>query len=197
MTTIALVGGIGSGKSTVARLFGELGAGVINLDDVGHFVLTKPEVKYDLGKTFGMGVFDAKGDVVRSRLAEVAFDEPEHTEWLNAITHPAIMKECTRRIAELSKLHSVVCVETTSGEADRAGFAWADAVVAVAAPADVRLARACARGCQCEQDVRNRMALQPTDEQRAAIADYVIDNSGTLGEAQAEVQRVWEALTNQ
>ena len=59
MKTIALVGGIGSGKSTIAHMFAELGAGVINLDDVGHFVLTTPGVKYDIARTFGANVFDA------------------------------------------------------------------------------------------------------------------------------------------
>ena len=98
MKTIALVGGIGSGKSTIAHMFAELGAGVINLDDVGHFVLTTPGVKYDIARTFGANVFDERGEVVRSRLAAAAFDTPEHTEWLNAITHPVIMQECRRRI---------------------------------------------------------------------------------------------------
>ena len=69
MKTIALVGGIGSGKSTIAHMFAELGAGIINLDDVGHFVLTTPGVKYDIARTFGANVFDERGEVVRSRLA--------------------------------------------------------------------------------------------------------------------------------
>ena len=191
--TIALIGGIGSGKSTVARLFAELGAGSIDLDAVGHFVLTLPEVKYDLGRTFGMGIFNARGEVVRPRLAAAAFDDPEHTAWLNAIMHPTIMSECERRIAELGKLHPVVCVEVTSGGSSREEFPWADCVVAVAAPADVRLARACGRGAT-EADVRARMALQPTDEQRAAAADAVISNAGALDDVRAQVKAVWEGL---
>ena len=115
MKTIALVGGIGSGKSTIAHMFAELGAGVINLDDVGHFVLTTPGVKYDIARTFGANVFDERGEVVRSRLAAAAFDTPEHTEWLNAITHPVIMQECRRRIGELGQLHDMVVVEVTTG----------------------------------------------------------------------------------
>jgi len=115
MKTIALVGGIGSGKSTIAHMFAELGAGIINLDDVGHFVLTTPGVKYDIARTFGANVFDERGEVVRSRLAAAAFDTPEHTEWLNAITHPVIMQECRRRIGELGQLHDMVVVEVTTG----------------------------------------------------------------------------------
>lgn len=195
MKTVALIGGIGSGKSTVSMLFAQHGAGVISLDAIGHHVLELPEVKYDLGRTFGMGIFDAKGNVMRPRLAAAAFDTSEHTAWLNGITHPAIMKECDRRIVELGKLHSVVLVEVTAGDITRASLPWADAIVAVSAPEEVRLARACARGDQDESDVRARMDMQPTDAEREAIADYVVENAGSIGELEERVEAVWQALT--
>lgn len=194
MKTIALVGGIGSGKSTIAHMFAELGAGVINLDDVGHFVLTTPGVKYDIGRTFGASVFDERGEVVRSRLAAAAFDTPEHTEWLNAITHPVIMKECRRRIGELGQLHNLVVVEVTTGVASKRDVRWADALVAVVAPACVRMDRACARGEQSAADVSRRIALQQTDAQLSAVADFTIDNGGSIDQAKAEVKRVYDAL---
>ena len=194
MTTVALIGGIGSGKSSVARMFAELGAGVINLDSIGHYVLTTPEVKLDVAHTFGAEIFDAQGEVIRSRLAQAAFDTPEHTEWLNGITHPAIMRECSRRIDELSKLHPLVLVEVTSGDISRKGLPWADVIVAVSAPETLRVVRATARGDQSEVDVRSRLALQPSDEQREAVADYVIHNDGTLDKAREQVQHIWSSL---
>ena len=197
MKTVALVGGIGSGKSTIAHMFAELGAGVINLDDVGHFVLTTPGVKYDIGRTFGAAVFDERGEVVRSRLAAAAFDTPEHTEWLNAITHPVIMKECRRRIGELGQLHDLVVVEVTTGVASKREVRWADALVAVVAPACVRMERACARGEQSAADVSRRIALQQTDAQLSAVADFTIDNGGSVDQAKAEVKRVYDALMAQ
>lgn len=196
MKTIALIGGIGSGKSTIAHMFAELGAGVINLDDVGHFVLTTPGVKYDIGRTFGASVFDEKGEVVRSRLAAEAFDTPEHTEWLNAITHPVIMKECRRRIGELGQLHDVVVVEVTTGVTSKRDVCWADFLVAVTAPACVRMDRACARGKQTAADVSRRIALQQTDAQLSELADFTINNGGDLESAKAEVKRVYDALTS-
>ena len=197
MNTIALVGGIGSGKSTIAHMFAELGAGVINLDDVGHFVLTTPGVKYDIARTFGANVFDERGEVVRSRLAAAAFDTPEHTEWLNAITHPVIMQECRRRIGELGQLHDMVVVEVTTGVESKRDVRWADALVAVVAPACVRMERACARGNQSTADVSRRIALQKTDAQLAAIADFTINNGSDLESAQAEVKRVYDAVMAQ
>ena len=194
MTTAALIGGIGSGKSSVAHMFAELGAGVINLDSIGHYVLTTPEVKLDLAHTFGSKIFNAQGEVIRSCLAQAAFDIPEHTEWLNGITHPAIMRECNRRIDELSKLHPLVLVEVTSGDISRKSFAWADAIIAVSAPEKLRIARAVARGSQSEADVRSRLALQPSDEQREAVADYVIHNDETFDKTREQVQRIWSSL---
>ncbi len=194
MTTVALIGGIGAGKSSVARMFAKLGAGVINLDSIGHDVLTIPAVKRDLAHTFGAGIFDAQGEVIRSRLAQAAFDTPEHTEWLNRITHPAIMRECSRRIDELSKAHPLVLVEVTSGDMSRKGLLWADVVVAVSAPENLRVARAVRRGGLSEADVRSRLALQPSDEQREAAADYVIHSDGTFDKTREQVQSIWSSL---
>lgn len=194
MKKVVLIGGIGSGKSTVCGMFEDLGAGVVKLDDIGHDVLFVPEVKEALRDAFGAEIFDSEGAVVRSALAAAAFDSAEHTAALNAITHPAIMDECFRRVNALARKHEVVVVEVTSGEMTREAFSWADAVVAVSAPEEMRLARACARGNQSEADVRARMAQQPSDEQREAIADYVIDNSGSIEQARHAVETVWGRL---
>ena len=196
MTTVALIGGIGAGKSSVARMFAKLGAGVISLDSIGHDVLTIPEVKRDLAHTFGAGIFDAQGEVIRSCLAQAAFDTPEHTEWLNRITHPAIMRECSRRVDELSKVHPLVLVEVTSGDMSPKSLLWADVIVAVSAPENLRVARATARGrgSLSEADVRSRLALQPSDEQREAVADYVIHSDGTFDKTRGQVQSIWSSL---
>lgn len=192
--TVALIGGIGSGKSTVCDMFAGLGAGIVKLDEIGHDVLTYSEVKASLRKAFGDGVFDDAGQVVRSKLAAVAFDSAEHTQLLNSVTHPAIMDECFRRMDALGEAHDVVIVEVTSGEMTREAFAWADAIVAVNASEEARLARACARGGQSEADVRARMAQQPSDEQRSAISDYAIDNGGSVEQTRCAIGAVWDAL---
>lgn len=194
MATVALIGGIGSGKSTVLSMFAHRGAACIGLDEIGHGILESPAVKDEIRSAFGSGVFDENGRIVRSKLAAAAFDTGEHTAVLNAITHPAIMAECFRRIDEAKRGHAVVVVEVTSGTMTREAFSWADAVVAVAAPEDVRLERACARGDQARDDVAARMELQASDAERAAIADFEIDNGSSLDQAALEVDRVWRAL---
>ncbi len=194
--TIALIGGIGAGKSCVARLFAEQGAGLIDLDAIGHQVLVHPQVKTALVSTFGSTILNAQGEVVRARLAQEAFATPERTARLNAITHPAIMAACERTIAELSAQYPLVVVEVTAGDTSRESLAWADAVVAVSAPEGLRLARAVGRGKQTEADVRARLVLQPTDEQREAIADHVIHNNGSIKETRTQVEALYQSLVH-
>lgn len=194
MKKVVLIGGIGSGKSTVCGMFEDSGAGIVKLDDIGHDVLFMPAVKDALRDAFGTEILDSEGAVMRPTLAAAAFDTAEHTAALNAITHPAIMDECFRRIDELGAAHDVVVVEVTSGDMTREAFSWADAVVAVSAPEALRIERACARGEQSEADVRARIARQATDEQRESIADYVVENVSTLDDVRAAVAQAWSVL---
>lgn len=193
VATYALIGGIGSGKSTVCELFARHGAAIVKLDDIGHDILAFPEVVARLRAAFGDGVCDAAGRVVRARLAAAAFDSDERTAMLDAITHPAIMQEAARRIRACAAYPAVI-VEVTAGEMTRAALAWADGIIAVSAPEEVRVRRALARGGQSEQDVRARIARQPRDAQRAAVADYVIDNGADLSSVAAHVDAVWRAI---
>lgn len=194
MKTVAILGGIGSGKSTVASQLASMGAGVVDLDAFGHVALLLPDVKDGLRKAFGPEVFGLDGEVDRAKLAEVAFASPYQTELLNAVTHPAIMEQALACVAELHKRHELVVVEVTSGEMTREAFPWADVVIAVSAPEILRIFRATARGGHSEEDVRARMARQATDEEREAIADFIIKNDGSLENLKKEVERVFFRL---
>lgn len=193
--TAALIGGIGSGKSTVLDMFAQMGACIIRLDDIGHDVLRTPDVIARLVAVFGSGILDEAGNVIRPRLAQAAFDTDEHTQALNGITHPAIMDELFRRLDVAHDAGQVAIAEVTSGEISRTALPWADAIIAVSAPEDLRIKRACERDGMDERDVRQRMAHQLTDAQREAVADYVIVNATTVDEARRQVVRVWRAMT--
>lgn len=193
MIRIALIGGIGSGKSTVSKMFAQLGCAVISLDDIGHEVLAMSRTKQMLADAFGSDVIGPDGEVARPVLAERAFASEEGTQRLNSITHPLIMAEFERRACEFEERFDVAVVEVTAGDITREAMPWAKAIVAVSAPAEVRLARACSRGQQPE-DVRRRMAAQPTDEERAAVADFVIVNVGGIEELRERVAEVCRAV---
>lgn len=194
MKTVAIIGGIGSGKSTVAAAFGAMGAGVVDLDAFGHVALLLPQVKEDLRRAFGAEIFDQAGQVDRKALAQAAFATPYQTELLNSITHPAIMEQGLGCVEELHKRHELVVVEVSSGEMTKEAFAWADAVVAVSAPEILRIFRAVMRGGHTEEDVRARMARQATDEERQAIADFVIKNDGSVEDMKSQVERIFFRL---
>lgn len=194
MKTVAIIGGIGSGKSSVAAAFASMGAGVVDLDAFGHVALLLPHVKEDLRRAFGPQVLGQDGEVDRKALAQAAFATPYQTELLNAITHPVIMEQGLACAAELHKRHELVVVEVSAGEMTKESFAWADAVIAVSAPEILRIFRAVMRGGQDEADVRARMARQATDEEREELADFIIKNDGSLEDMKSQVERIFFRL---
>lgn len=188
MRRIGLTGGIGSGKSTVARMFAELGADVIDADEIAREVVEPgtPGLAA-LVAEFGPEILD--GDRLdRAALADVVFEDASARERLNAIIHPLIAARTAELIAALPEdailVHDVpLLVEL--------GLQGAyDLVVVVDAPDEVRVARLVERGLT-EQDARARIAAQASREQRLAAADIVLDNAGDLESLSRQVRSAW------
>ena len=188
MRRIGLTGGIGSGKSTVARMFAELGAHVIDADAVAREVV-EPRTPglAALVEEFGNGILD--GDRLdRTSLAQIVFEDEGARTRLNAIIHPLIGARTAELIAALPPdavfLHDVpLLVELHLENAY-------DLVVVVDAHDDVRVSRLVERGLT-EDDARARIATQATREQRLAVADVVINNSGDLDQLREQVRSAW------
>ena len=191
--TIALIGGMGSGKSFVSGLFAQEGCSVVSLDEIGHDVLTYPAVISQLTKTFGPDIVGEDGTVVRAQLAAIAFKDAASTQQLNAITHPAIFAEARTRIEAARGIYRAALVEVTSGEITREALGWADVVVAVMAPQSLRIERAVERG-QERTDVLRRIAQQPTDAEFAAAADFCINNADDSVSPAPEVHELCNRL---
>jgi dephospho-CoA kinase len=191
MVTIGLTGGIGAGKSTVAGLLAERGAVVIDADAIAREIVEPGGAALaELVTEFGPRILRADGHLDRAELAGLAFGDPEATRRLNAIMHPLIGAEARRRIAA-SRAGVVVydmplLVETGQAE-------LVDRVVVVDVPEDVQVERAVGlRGLE-EGDVRRRMEVQASRADRLAVADAVIDNSGSPQATAEQVDRLWEA----
>ena len=164
MKKLFIIGGMGAGKSTARKALVDQGLPYIDLDLVGHQVLSWDTVREELKETFGSDIFDEEGTVDRRKLAARAFASPAETRKLNRITLP--------RIEELFS-------------------DCADVVIAVIAPLDMRIQRAVASGFS-EEDVRNRIARQITDADRIEAADVVFNNNGTPDELQNQIVAWWQ-----
>lgn len=188
---IALTGGIGAGKSTAASLFTRKGAVVIDADALSREVVEPgtPGLEAIVAR-FGEDVLDETGALDRAALAEIVFADPGARRELEGIVHPAVGAEILRRVAEQPPGTVVVIDIPLLAETDRRGY---DAIVVVEAPEDVRIVRLEERGMSAD-DARRRIRAQASDEERRAIADYVIDNGRDQSQLLREVDRVWAGL---
>jgi dephospho-CoA kinase len=193
---VGLTGGIGSGKSEVARRLAALGAVVIDADAIAREVVApgSPGLAQVVAE-FGDGVLAADGSLDRDRLAAEVFGDDGARARLNGIVHPLIgacMIERTAAAGE-SDPHAVVVNDVPllveGGLSDRY-----DVVVVVDVDPETQVRRLVGQRGMSEADVRARMAVQATREQRLAVADHVIDNSGDLDELDRSVRQVWADL---
>jgi len=191
---VGLTGGIGSGKSTVARLLEAKGAWIVDADAVARAVVEPgTPALAALVERFGEGVLAADGTLDRPALAKVAFADEESRKDLEAITHPAINTEFLRRMQAAPEGSIVVCDVPLLAESPAARARGYPVVIVVEAPRELRLDRLEERGVS-RADAEARMAAQATDEQRREIATHVIDNAGDLDHLQAQVDEVWADL---
>ena len=192
---VGLTGGIGSGKSTVAQLLEELGALVVDGDQIAR-ELVEPgsPALAEVVDRFGAGVLRPDGSLDRAALADIVFPDPAALADLDAIMHPRIAARSGQLLVEAARDGVPVAVYDMPLLVENGMAADFDVVVVVQAPMPVRLARLALRGVRAE-DVRERMARQATDEQRAAVADVLIDNSGDVDALAEQVERAWEVIT--
>ena len=189
MLRIGLTGGIGSGKSTVARLLADRGAHVVYADVLAREVVAPgtPGLAAVVA-AFGEGVLTADGALDRPALAAVVFGDAEARARLDGIVHPLVRERAAGAIGALPDDAVVVQDIPLLVETGQAGSF--DVVLVVQADAEVRVARLVTRGL-AEADARARIAAQATDEQRRAVADVVLVNSGTPEELATQVDRFW------
>lgn len=187
---IGLTGGIGSGKSTAAARFAELGALVIDADALAREVVEPgTDGLAAVVAEFGEQVLDADGRLDRPALAKLVFGDEAARGRLNAIVHPRVRTRAAGLIAAAPPGTVVVQDVPLLVETERA--AAYDLVVVVEAPEQRRVQRLAADRGMSAEDVRARMASQATDEQRRAVADVVLVNDGTPDDLRAKVDALW------
>jgi dephospho-CoA kinase len=190
---IGLTGGIGSGKSTVAKRLVELGATEIDADLLAREVVSPgSEGLAEVASRFGADLITDSGTLNRALLAERAFSSEDNRKALEAILHPRIQKLSRERISEARGLvvYTIpLLVETNSA----LPF---DKVVTVSAPEAVRVERLVQSRGMKEEEAKARISAQATDEQREAVADYVIKSDCSMDELHAQVDRLFHEVGN-
>lgn len=201
---VGLTGGLGSGKTTVARIFEQLSAHVISADDLGRQLMEPGTPVFNaIVERFGPEVVGVDGRLNRPELARLAFSEGR-VEELNAIIHPATIA----RQAELAEAifaeepDAVVVVESALIFETKFGAGWRerfDKMILVSAPDELKVARFVARSGggerpKLEAEARRRLARMISDDVKAAECDFVIRNEGSLASLRSQVIEVWQRL---
>jgi dephospho-CoA kinase len=195
---VGLTGGVACGKSSVAAMFERRGAYVIRADEIAHKLMEPGEPVYEgVVKRFGQQILNADGTISRPKLAELAF--AGRIQELNALVHPGVVKFQDEWMIEV-------------GRKDPKAITIVEAALLVEAGArshfDKLITVTCGFGQKVERfaerlkmpreaaraEVERRMAAQLPDEEKAAVADFVIDNSGSLTEAESQVEKIWQEL---
>ena len=198
MRIYGLTGGIGSGKSEVARRLVELGIPVIDADIVGHEILGPGgSAATAVIAAFGQTILP-EGRIDREKLASMVFDDDAARRKLNAIVHPVIARNIAERCAELVQQgHSSIVIEATLLAEDGQREPWMNGLILVLSSEDLRLSRLVRSRGMDPVDARKRMAAQTPPEKKASLADWVIENNGTLDELCAATDAVADAIRDQ
>jgi dephospho-CoA kinase len=187
---IGLTGGIGSGKTTIANYFNEMGVPVYIADDAGKKVMQFESVKHQIKETFGAELF--QNDILnRPKLAEIVFNNAEKLAQLNNIVHPAVKNDFKEWLQE-NKHHTYIVYEAAIlFESGR--YKDCDVIVTVTAPEEIRIERVLKRDNTTREQVLSRMKMQWNDEKRISLSNFVINNSN-LKIAKEEVVKILKIL---
>lgn len=193
MPLIALTGGIASGKSTIAAGLAEHGAVIVDADRIVRDVQSPGSpVLARIAEEFGAEVIGAQGELDRAALGARVFGDQDALTTLNAIVHPAVRAESARRFAAAfaEDADAVVVYDVPLLVEARVDDPW-DLIVVADAPAELRERRLVELRGMSVAEARSRLASQVSDAARRAVADVVIDTSGTLADTRAQVDALW------
>lgn len=196
---VGITGGIASGKTTAARMLADLGATVVDADQIGRAVVEDtPEVLQALVGAFGRGVLAPSGALDRRELGRLAFASAEQRDKLNAIVHPSLLEALRAQVEREESRHpgrpvvvdAALLVEWMLDPPSAARLPRFDAVVVVTADASAQEARLGARGLDPDE-ARQWIRAQLGPDARAKHADYVLHNNGTLAQLKQRVAELW------
>jgi dephospho-CoA kinase len=201
---VGLTGAIGSGKSSVGRMFASLGAHVAQADAVAHDLMRPGQPVYnEVVRRFSREILNTDGTIDRKKLADAAFGTPEHpgsrAQELNEIVHPAVAQSQEEWMADIGRADAEAVVVVEAALIFEAGLQGQfERIISVTCPFETRVQRWMSRRHVDEpsarQELERRMAAQWPAERKSAAADYVIDNSGSRANTETQVRAIFARM---
>lgn len=195
MLIVGLTGGIGAGKSTVARMLGHHGAAIVDADRLAREIMEPGRgVLEAVVERFGRSVLRDDGRLDRAALAQIVFGDAHARRDLEQITHPAIAELSSERFAAARSAGHEICIYEAALLVEAGRHKQMDRLIVVVAEDELRVERVAARDGVEMADARRRLEAQMDQRAKAELADYVIDNSGSLQQTRQQVERVWREI---
>jgi dephospho-CoA kinase len=192
---VGLTGGIASGKSTVAGFLRDAGVPVIDADNLGHIALAKGGEAFDLAvKAFGADILGENGEIDRQKLGAKVFDNPDRRAKLEAITHPIIARLSKRGLEMIAERGEPLAIYEAALLVETGVYKGLDSLVVVSCSVAAQMERLVARDGFKPEAAAARIASQYPLEDKLAVADYIIDNDGSLDKTKAQTLNLLEEL---
>ena len=196
MLRIGLTGGIGSGKSTASKFFESFGSFVINADEEAKNLLSSSEtVQHELISEFGTDIIDVSGQINKTKLARVAFQDEEHQQRLNSVIHPYIYNIIDDQFNQILNEGKFDIFVVDGALIFESGYdVHMDYIIVVTALLKNRMERALARETLSREEILKRIDLQWPEEEKVNLADFVIHNDGSENELKKNVKNLIKKL---
>jgi len=193
MLVIGLTGSIGTGKSEAARYLAQLGAEVIDADQVGHEAYTpQSEAWHNVVGAFGKEILDSNGEIDRKKLGAIVFSNPDQLSCLNQIMHPLMARTVAGKIEDL-RGQGVEVVVVEAALLFEAGWdSLVEEVWVTDSSEDLVIQRLSERNGLTQEEARKRISSQMDRSERLSRADLVIDNSGDIAAMESTIDEMWE-----
>tara|TARA_B110000495_G_scaffold96201_1_gene83219 strand:- start:290 stop:883 length:594 start_codon:yes stop_codon:yes gene_type:complete len=196
MLRVGLTGGIGSGKSTASKFFESFGSFVINADEEAKNLLSSSDtVQHELISEFGTDIIDVSGQINKTKLARVAFQDEEHQQRLNSVIHPYIYNIIDDQFNQILNEGKFDIFVVDGALIFESGYdVHMDYIIVVTALLKNRMERALARGTLSREEILKRIDLQWPEEEKVNLADFVIHNDGSENELKKNVKNLIKKL---
>lgn len=192
---VGLTGGIASGKSTVARTFGALGATVIDADEIAHRLIDRGAAAYDrVVEAFGPEILRGDGSIDRGRLGRIVFGDTGQRQRLEAILHPLIRAEAEARIRSQTRLGSRIAISNAALLVETGLYKDYDRLVVTHCDEAMQIERLMSRDRMPEEEARRRVAAQMPTAEKVKVAHYTIDTGDGFARTEMRARAVYRHL---